>query len=158
MLTSFLPAVASYNEGLARTRKATLLQRSCKLVVSVFFRFTTFNHVHYAWMLVYHQESQHKHVNSGHLELICTKLLDLLHNQETPGLHSLWGTCTTSCISNEKPAELERSMHDTIKVREIFFTIFYSWCRVLFRLCSACFSEIHGTTAKLSTSATNQLV
>ncbi len=50
-------------------------------------------------------------MGSGHLELVCSKLLDLLHEhnyQETPGLSSLWGAGTTSCINNEKLTE--RSM------------------------------------------------
>lgn len=103
-LSLWFLAVAPYNEELAWARKAALLQRSCKFDLRILFRFSL-NNAPYI-----HQESLHEHVNSSHLELICSKLLDLLQehsyqHQQTPGLYSLWGACATSCINNEKQAD-----------------------------------------------------
>lgn len=149
----FLPAVAPYNEELAWARKAAFLQRSCKLTISVYC--SGFHQESRA--LLDAQESQHGNVDSCHLELVCSKLLDLLNKhsyQQTPGLTSLVGSFATSCISSEKQTD-ERMWWQICSCAFHHSVHLY---RVHLNICCARFSEKQGTAFELPAPAKNQLL
>ena len=91
-------------------------------------------------------------VGNDHLELICSKLLELLHKhnyQPTPGLSSLWGAGATLCIKNE--AEKGRSMLC------FWEKVIFIWVKCLLRvgapLSLTLDPEKQGIVAQLSTAA-----